>query len=149
MKILSILFLVILLTMAMGCGSQSESGTQVPNTPTSSIEARLSKLEKQIDDMQKELGIKQGFFYEKRTLLERVETLEEKVIEPLFYLSRIPQSLEGRVKALEERVLSSGVMITPSYFNEDKIRLLEKRVTELEKKLGVSQNQWQNPWQNP
>lgn len=100
MKILSILFLVILLAMTMGCGNQYDSVQASSDDKFAEFEERLSKLEKQIIDIHIELG----------TGLQ-----DYPVGSPEWWSLQAP----------------SG-----------EISQLQKRVTELEKKLGIKHYPW-------
>jgi len=140
---MKILISVILLTSLLFCTAcevaQSEPAvTPVTATASSNIEERLAKLEKIVEDMQEELGIESYWDISRKSLLQRVELLEEKVIASGFqeYL-REPESLEARVKSLEDKVLTAS-----SHGLQDKISKLERRLSELEQELGIQPSYW-------
>jgi len=79
MKILSILFLVILLAMTIGCGSQVTSASK-STVPFAELREELDALD------------------------ARLTNLEEKVLGGLYDNPWSQQSFEARLKALEEKL---------------------------------------------
>lgn len=95
MKILSILLLVILLAMTIGCGSQGTSASK--STVPLDVRAEASNpetYETQFAQLREELG----------ALDARLTNLEEKVLGGLYDNPWSQQSFEARLNALEEKL---------------------------------------------
>lgn len=115
MKILSMVLLLIVLVMALGCGNQVEQGQ-------SNLEIQLPELAKQL-----------------QVVNSRLTELEEKITgAPYSSDYPFPQSIEGRLKAIE------STLFAPSWapFKDDKISELEKRISAIEDKLGINRFGW-------
>ncbi len=127
MKILSILLAILILVISLtACSSQ-------PDSIQTFIEEGNPTLEAQI------LGIKVAL----QDLNTRLAELEKQVGSQPF-LHRYT-SLEERLQSLEEKVLISTTLPYPlydPYFDKDKISKLERRVSALEQKLGISSWGW-------
>ncbi len=95
MKILSILLLVILLAMTIGCGNQGTSASKstVP-LDVRAEESYPSSYETQFAELREELD----------ALNARLTNLEEKILGGLYDNPWSQQSLEARVKALEDKL---------------------------------------------
>jgi len=139
MKIVISLILLVSLLLCTACEvAESESTVTASNPTSSSVEERLKKVEKILEDVQKELGIEPYWDVTRKSLVERVEVLEEKVIPSGFQENiREPESLEGRVKSVERRVKELQAQVA-GIGRPSSIPSLEDRVSFLEKTLGVT-----------
>lgn len=129
MKILSILLLVILLAMTIGCGSQGTSASKstVPLDVTAeasnpeTYEAQFAQLREELDALNTRLtnleemvgGVPFPNPYTRQSIGARLKALEEDVLgfnrESAFISSQMPpyqfqQSFEARLKAIEDKL---------------------------------------------
>lgn len=127
MKILSILLAILILLIPLtACSNQPDSTLTFTEEGNPTLEAQI-------------LGITVAL----QDLNTRLVELEELIIgSSLSHPPNIPVSIEERVRALEEKVMGSQYYSTPPFSQEDEISRLEKRVSTLEQKLGISSWGW-------
>lgn len=129
MKILSILLAILILVISLtACSSQPDSIQTFTEEGNPTLKAQI-------------LGIKLAL----QDLNTRLTELEENVLGEPYENPWNPQSIEARLKILEEKVLTSTTLPYPPYdpyFDKDKISKLERRVSALEQKLGISSWGW-------